>query len=78
MHKFNSNNGFDRDFNTKFNNMRKWIIRAIVAGFIIIIIGANVLTGWWVVNTVNEEGGVQATLTKLLKIAKQIDKDSDK
>ena len=70
-------NRFDNDFHSKFENKRKWIVRTIIAGFIIIIT-ANVLTGWWVVNTVNEEGGVQATLTKLLKIAKQIDKDSDK
>ena len=70
-------NRFDNDFHSKFENKRKWIVRTIIAGFIIII-AANVLTGWWVVNTVNEEGGVQATLTKLLKIAKQIDKDSDK
>lgn len=68
-----------KNFNDEFNKTRnkvKWGFRIII-GFMFLTILGYIGIGLWTVNSVTENGGVQKTITDIVRTIKQIDKDSD-
>ena len=68
-------NNFKDEFN-KTKNKIKWGFRIII-GFMILTILGYIGIGMWTINSVNTNGGVQKTITDIVRTIKQIDKDSD-
>lgn len=68
------------DFDIKFEKRRK-LIRNFTIGIAVVVflgIGVQIWSVYYAFNKVEENGGVQKTLTDILRVVKQIDKDSDK
>lgn len=68
-------NNFNDEFN-KTKNKIKWGFR-IILGIMVVTIVGYISIGMWSVNSINENGGVQKTITDIVRTIKQIDKDSD-
>jgi ABC-type transporter Mla maintaining outer membrane lipid asymmetry permease subunit MlaE len=67
------------DFDKKFEARRKKIKMFFITSFTLIILGIIVQIAfvYWGYNTIQNNGGVQKTLTDIVRTVKQIDKDSD-
>lgn len=67
------------DFDKKFEARRKKIKMFFIASFTMIILGIIVQIAfvYWGYSTIQNNGGVQKTLTDIVRTVKQIDKDSD-
>ena len=67
------------DFDKKFEARRKKIKMIFITSFTLIILGIIVQIAfvYWGYNTIQNNGGVQKTLTDIVRTVKQIDKDSD-
>ena len=67
------------DFDKKFEARRKKIKMVFITSFTLIFLGIIVQIAfvYWGYNTIQNNGGVQKTLTDIVRTVKQIDKDSD-
>lgn len=67
------------DFDKKFEARRKKIKMFFITSFTMIILGIIVQMAfvYWGYSTIQNNGGVQKTLTDIVRTIKQIDKDSD-
>lgn len=67
------------DFDKKFEARRKKIKMFFITSFTLIFLGIIVQIAfvYWGYNTIQNNGGVQKTLTDIVRTVKQIDKDSD-
>ncbi len=70
-----STNNFNAEFNNTKNKV-KIIFRIVLISIVLIFLGYMGL-GIWTYNTINDNGGVQKTITDIVRTVKQIDKDSD-
>lgn len=67
------------DFDKKFEARRKKIKMFFITSFTLIFLGIIVQIAfvYWGYNTIQNNGGVQKTLTDIVRTVKQIDRDSD-
>ena len=67
------------DFDKKFEARRKKIKMFFITSFTLIFLGIIVQIAfvYWGYSTIQNNGGVQKTLTDIVRTVKQIDKDSD-
>ena len=67
------------DFDKKFEARRKKIKMFFITSFTLIILGiiVQIAFAYWGYNAIQNNGGVQKTLTDIVRTVKQIDKDSD-
>lgn len=67
------------DFDKKFEARRKKIKMVFITSFTLIFLGIIVQIAfvYWGYSTIQNNGGVQKTLTDIVRTVKQIDKDSD-
>lgn len=67
------------DFEERFNKKRKLIknVMITIATLTFLAVGAQLYFVYWGIKQVDENGGLQKTLTDIVRVVKQIDKDSD-
>lgn len=70
---------FKDNFEERFNKRRKLIKRFIIGISIFVILGIFVQIGavYYGYTKIEENGGFQKTATDILRVVKQIDKDSE-
>lgn len=70
---------FHDDFHKKFEERRRWIKRIFISILVLTLLAVAAQIGfmYYGYTKIEENGGVQKTLTDILRTVKQIDKDSE-